>query len=756
MTQTYSLDRVIRRIDHPDDIRGTDGGLVTIDARKRRVLPRPPLVLIGRDIRFYAVFNSHDPRNTVSRRLMAYSPPSLEHDISMSVDYEVSCPAGNEERVAMTLFHEADSTDQVFERYLARWLTILMKEGARALVTQYVNDRTLLERRLSDMALSDTGLDLSARLSLDAERSLSSITVVKEHMRVIVSDFYDNEQDLSVRVTVEVDEQNTVNAVLAHHNAAQIQELVPREILRYIRNQVTMQSFCTELHMADFRGRLAAALNVPLVPFGRKIGTIALSTQAPGILQYYHAEVPVICNLHEYVSPVIINNRVEMILREAGQYMSAQAPPLKEWVQEQLDRIVPHVLFKARYIDVLIRFPEYEKAIKERLSVRADEIGYEVEHLVTIPDLEPITWMEPFSMEPSGSFETKQPKVYVKLQFAVIARIPNLATVEKYLTRNQHIPRLMEDAILQTVRQCMHSIEPERFYMRFNYSPLPDESSVEAELVKRISSKLQTDFGAEVIDVVVKAGETEIMARLKALQETICPFEVRIDVQHFGEPLVFRGNFQVDSVDGGRDGWLKFQSSAANVETIRRLLEEHIASEFDSLTPDQLMYRDPLHRKRLQTQLQGLAIRFVRQIFGLMITITNVRRDRTAAEADNNRRRLLERQTTINVEIAKIETWQTAEVLATQDRLKRLEGLIEQRRLLAGNTGVEEELASLDRQIEKEQAGLRPERMLSVDEVDHALLPPAPPGTTLDALSRLTGISDFVPPAPRQLNGETE
>src|SRR5260221_9765134 len=116
--------------------------------------------------------------------------------------------------------------------------------------------------------------------------------------------------------------------------------------------------------------------------------------------------------------------------------------------------------------------------------------------------------------------------------------------------------------------------------MRFSFTEREGEKTVESELVENITAELQREFHAEVIDVVVKPLDTEIVTRLRTLQATISPLQVRVDTLHMVEPIFFNGSFQVQRVH--QSGWYKFQSQACDIETIKLQLEQELLAALQS------------------------------------------------------------------------------------------------------------------------------------------------------------------------------
>ncbi len=754
MAQTYPLDKIIRLVDAGTHSHGSAEVVVLIDTRQRAVLPKAPFITAFRALRYYLVGNTNDPRNSSQGEITGYVLQSLEHNVPVTMTYVAHCRPGNEGRVALALFDDSEAPGEILDRKLTRWLTEIAQADIPAFVRDYLEDRAALEAKITAKALAETGLDLSLRLFLEAERSLNPLVVTKEHLRATASDYHDEEQDLGFRITIDVSESHKLNAMLYYRRNPQLQELVPREVLRFVRQSVTMQMYCTELNSAAVRGALTAHLDTFLASYGRKVGTIRLDARPCSLEFFYQYAHDVTCELHEYPKPVVIQNKVQMILRDVALYKSVKSPDLKQWLDQKLDRFIRQLLFSAKYIDVLIRFHLFEAEIKRALDAEAKAIGYQIEQIITTPDLEPIRWKEPFPLEVSGTFETQASRFYVNVQFVVTARIPRLETVEAYLNREQNVPKLMEEAILSASRQLLHSVNPERFYMRFGSTDIPNERSVKDALETAIDEKLREQFGADVIEVVIKVVETELIARLKKLMETICPFivEIRLDNE---EPLIFHGNFQTQRVDP--EGWHRFQLLTIGVDEIRRLLEEHLFSRLHAATLNELQYRSPEHRQFLEQVLSKYATDYVREEFGLIVRITNVYREPTPGELLASRSLMEHRDKNFEIERAALRDWAAGEIASSEHRLARLGALLEKRNELAMGTDVEDDLAELDRQIAEVHAAMALSEVRPVGDVRRELLPPPPANATLRDLARLAGMSDtFDPETPKQLEGESE
>lgn len=757
-TAVAPLDCVIRHVSKDTEPAGPSEKIVCLDTQNRRILERPGFLSFLLDLRYYLVASSADPRNVAQSELSGITLQNLDNRLPVTIAYSVRCRPGNEGRVVLALFDPAHSLTDMLESHLQKWIVAIGQSDIPAFVTRSLEDRASIEAELAALALAEAGIDLTARVSLDWEKSLATIQVNRDHLRVLTSDFQDEEQDLNIRIALELDERHRREAILRYRDHQKLQELIPREVLRFFRMSVTMQTFATELESAALRQRLALHLDQVLAHYGRRVGPIKLTTQGRERQDFFEGEHAVTCALHEYPKPVVVRCKVQMTRVNEAAFKAAKIADLQKWLSEKLERNVHQQLFNARYLDVLTSFPTYEKAIRTILEREAHAIGYNIEQLISGPELEPLRWKEPFPIEiDSTPFETKLSRFYVNLQFAVTARIPRLDSdkIRKYLNRDQNVPNAMREAVLSQTRRVLHGIDPERFYMRFNFSDVPDETPVEETLVNAIRTRLETDFDAEVFDVVVKIAETELISRLRKLMETICPFAVEMTSLHGRETLVFRGNFQVDSV--AAEGWPRFQLLTIGLDDIRKLLEEHLLAELNALTPNEMQYRDPRHRKQLEAVFTALAERFVREQFGLMIRVTNVRRDLTTHEAAANRKLLDDDQRRIQVDSDRRDQWAAAQVLENHERAERLARLYEQRRLLTTESGTDDEIADLDRKIDVEKTALVPSDIPTFDDVKQKVLPGQSAAATLADVARLAGLNDlFTGEKKHLLEGETE
>lgn len=730
MAQTYSLDTVILKIDSiPKDILEAQE-VVIIDAKRKKAVEKRSPWGLG-DFRYYLVSNNSDVRNTAQGEVKNLQLQDLEHKVGISVNYEVSCKPGNEQGVAASLFDSARSPGEVLEGYIERWLKELGRQGLAGLISNYFDDSEGLQALIGQKALKETGLDLQVKLSLDAENSLNPLKMAEKGFSVRLMD-YDEEQKLNFEVELEVDPKNKASAILHFPKNLRLQQLVPQEIKSYVKENVSMQTFCTGFNKGAVKEALINHLNEVLKSTGRRVGAIILEAKIEGLEFFFQDQMDVICEVQQYPNPIIINNKVQMILKDYARYKAAKSPDLKTWLKEKLERFVPQLLFDAKYIDLLIRFQPLEQRIKDALSEVAEVIGYEIKQLITVPDLEPIKWKENFTIDTGATFETKLSNVHVKLHIIVITRINRLEDIERYLNRQQNVPKLMEEAVLNVARQYLHKIDPERFYMRFSFTDQEGEQPVETELIEHITEKLVSSFKAEVIDVIPKVVDTDLIKRFRTLQERIYQFEVELLSLHGGERVLFKGRFNVEAVDS--EGWHNFQLRNYTLDEIGQHVEERILAILQTLPNETIIYKDLRHREQIESIIKRIVEENVKKEFGLVINVSNIYREHTLLELATNEQKIGRYQARLKLATGYLDDETNADLEINKGKLGQLKKLLKQRAEIIGTEETDDEIQELDKKIKEVRENLASESIPSTKDVEELFLPES---------ARQNGLRDF-------------
>lgn len=761
MPQIRSLDVVIRKVEAGVRPASSAEKIVIINNKKKAAVDKDSI--IGRmrgDSSYYLVANIDDNENVAKYYVPVFNIEDIESNrsIGLNVIYWASCSPGNEKRVAESLC-DGDHPGAVLEKIIKKYINEFINNNPARFIDNYFNQRLPLQDKIRDRARDELGLNLTVKLNLDGEEeALQPLTIDTRFFPIHVEDYKDEEQSLQVVCKLPVDEPNKINAIAFRYRGQMLESLIKEEVKDFFGKHVSLEMFCTELNEHRVISELTKRLNAKLQPEGRKVEFISLKTEARIEQGFFSDEVDIECRIQEFPKPITIKNKVIMVRQSLARYRAKNSPKLDAWLKARLDRIIPEVLFEKKYIDLLLRFKPLEDEIKDSLVREAEAIGYSIRQLITGPNLEPFTWLKKFTIESQAEerrFETRLSKFYVELSLFIVAKIRNLQDIEARLNQQQDVPKLMREAALSVTRQYLHGVDPERFYMRFNYSDpveYPNEVPVEKELIAKISEVLEQEFHAEVIEVIPKIARNEIIKRWEELQESISEFEFRVTPFRGGEPVLFRGNFQVEAIDS--KGWSKFHQRKFSINDVRRYLENHIISKLKAVSAEELVFKGLKHQKELENVIRQLAGKCVKEKFGLIISVDNVDRGHTEIELAAN-------QEVIDRTLARLEaahhfreSGKEADIAINLAKQEQLNKLLQAKINLTGQEGVEDELEELDQKISDIRKSFEPDMIPSIETVERSLQQDLPGEMRLIDVSKFKALPAGTPRA--QKNGGNE
>jgi hypothetical protein len=551
--------------------------------------------------------------------------------VPIFVSYVASCEPGSEERVALSLF-DGPHPAAVLNEAIGRWVNEKIGHKPADFIDHYFAMKAEVEEYIVDKALAETGLNLKAILNLDMKGVVESFAVGPVNMPVLTQG-YDKEQNLKLRVELHVDWQYQIRAVQHQPYLNTLDRLVREQTRKYFAEQVSFHKFATELNGDAIKAGLTAHLDVAVRFAGRKVG--ALSIQADRLdlpPAFYETRKVIDYNPQGYPSPVRIENTLQMTVFDYALYMRSGVKSLNDWLNEELGEAVRVALFGKRYTDLLLKFEPIETEVKDRLVAAARRIGYNIKQLIVVAYVKERDLLKKFSVEVEGDFRTKLSNFSVNLSVVVTARIKKLQDVEKYINSGEDVQKAMTLSVRKKTQEIIRAIEPERFYMRFAYAGPEDEKSVEQWLIDDITSELSKEYKAEDISVSPTMGESDITKVWEQLRKKSSDFraETASPNPDDSDPIVIDGKFSIEAIH--HEGWDKFSQRATNVQDIRQYLEESLVAKLSIIPSGLLAYRDLVGQRELETLVEASARDSVLEEFGLVIKVKNVKRYPTALE----------------------------------------------------------------------------------------------------------------------------
>ena len=506
----------------------------------------------------------------------------------------------------------------------------------------------------------------------------------------------DSDESLDLTIQTKLSIVDQVKAISYSNNSGTIQltNLLKEEIKKYLQSNITISQFCYELK-DKVRDALVAHLNQVLADKGRKIDRLNLDSMIDNSSltpkQLVRVECEVECEVQKYSDPIYVENIILMLPLKTAIYKPNEAYKLEAWVESKLEQIIKPLLLEKKYIDVLLGYEDIAEKIKNQMTEEAKAIGYELNQIVSVPNLEHLELKEDFDLEvETTEFLTNDANVKVKLGISATAKITDFIKIQDYLKPKVEVKEIIEEAISRTISQCLTNISPERYYIRFYQAGINEEGeveqqSVEEELIEAIKLELEKRFSAEVNRVTIHIYDTEIAKHFKELYGQIGHFEVELSSLTGTErPVKYKGDFQIESVDP--NSWYKFQSRKPKIEDISQSIIRSLEAKLTAFSQDDLTYTDLDYLSNIEFLINKWAIPNVRHQFGVIIIITNLYRERTK-ELDEK----------------SIESREVRSLMAAQKResvLAELEKLRQKRLQIIDQEDNEDELEDIDKKID--------------------------------------------------------
>lgn len=635
MSKENSLSQIIREVtEHAKPIPGKEE-VVTIDVRTAQAVDQPGFfgAMTG-EFRYFLVSNNLNSHKII-KGVKRVKYREEQHEIVLTIAYEGGCHPGQERRLAQCYF-ESLLSEAAINDSLAGWLIEYFSSGTLTIDDFYAESANAAIA-LATKASHKFGLDLKIALGLEGTDTVDTI----ELGPVLISSrlkHSEAEESIWFKAELEVDQQRLLRALLSKNKP--LTEILKKGVRRYLADHITLENFYKDLNTEQVKHGLSSHLNNLLKPLGRTVGFLSLKpADYDSHPQPFKGDTVIEFNHHEYPDPIQIKVSVLMMPTNPTRYKAGGSPKLSAWLDNSLREVITLALFGISYVDLLLDFAELKRKIDDSMNERAEAIGYHIEQLMTILYLEPFDWLRRIDIEIKGAapnngqiteamFETSLSNFYVGLEIILTARIRDLLGISDYLNTKPEVPQRMKEEIIRLVRRFMHGTDPERFYMRYSQTdPIayPDEIPFEAELRQKIHSLLETEFNADVIDLVLKPMQTELTRKLDEISKGAHDFAVEAELGSLpGTPMIIvKGSFKVDGVSG----WQAFKQCDVSVEAVQKRIGDSVRARLKGVGEEQLNFSEQTGINKLLENVLMAARELVSNEFGLVISLKTIHWD---------------------------------------------------------------------------------------------------------------------------------
>ncbi|MCP5007999.1 MAG: hypothetical protein GY941_29305 [Planctomycetes bacterium] len=629
--QTFN--NLMRRLQDTSNLPPIDDSvekIVLINAQTGTILDSPKLLGFRRNVMAYLISTQMQVER--EELICQVKDISTNRVLRLAIAYGAKCPQGNEECLVKALYkHEAPST--AFDQLINRWVQEYYHNKSEHhidFINEYFELRTDLQTYLVNKALNNTGLDLQVHVSLELEL-LDLLKPFEMHnMFPIHVTNYDQEIGLTFQGVFDVDEDRKIQAVLEYPNLPTLNNRIIEWVQSFMLHNATIDVFYTH-NNTELKQQLSTHLNEKLCTEGRKIIFLQFSSELADSIppEFFSFKVEFDCTVKDCPSPITVKHELLMDLNKPAKYKLAGIDNLEHWARERLDKITKIVLFEKKYADLILELEAIQRNIKDCIDHDAADIGYTVQHLLVIPNLEPLSLhRDGFRIEETQQFTTKDTNVDVKLSIVLSGKLGDLGSISVYLKPQTNLVEEIKKVLLTSLKDIIHGMDAERFYMRFSYTEMNDEIAVEQLLREAATKQLTEKFLIEDINLIINPVKTDITQRLERLQSGVHSFNFKTTPLRSGENIEFSLKFKVLAVD--KNGWYAFQSnhydSVEDERTaISEVLRDDIKTKLDTVPTEILQYEDINELSEIRIIIE-LSTEQIKHTFGLMIEIISFHR----------------------------------------------------------------------------------------------------------------------------------
>jgi hypothetical protein len=551
--------------------------------------------------------------------------------VGIKVTYTASCPEGNEELVAESLCDDP-SPNAVLAGMIRGWAQDHLSQQPSALFDNYLAAKAQLEQRLSERALKETGLALVAEASLCGWEEVATRLYLGPVKVSVTLSNYGEPRQVSILAELITGPEDMIKAIAHRADDARLGEITKQAALLYFADYVGLQEFYGSPDVVEMG--LKSHLDAALKTVGRRVQEVHVEYDRDVPTAPFETQEEIEYRVLGYPEPIIIKDSVQLAVQDYAAYLSGNSPDFGPWLTENLTRVAQQALYGKTYEDILLGLETAAQEIKTRLSFKAGAIGCVIQQQLTITTRSIEVWLRGITLVTDETFETGLEGFRVRLRITAATILRQIQDLRHYVARGLDVPSLMEQRLLEEVKQTLLTIHPARLYARQPSHEPGGEEPVKALLCRKIRETLAQEFNAEVLSVSVEPADTELVKWVNDLRREAISFEVEVISHnpHSKGPFTFFGDCQVEDISS--KGWERAWSAGLDIARLKEQFVNALKSGLETRTDVELAYTAGDGAEKLKGEIARLVIDYVLREFGLMVKVRNVRRKATEIEKE--------------------------------------------------------------------------------------------------------------------------
>lgn len=214
----------------------------------------------------------------------------------------------------------------------------------------------------------------------------------------------------------------------------------------------------------------------------------------PEHIAFVHTTV---CEVLDYQIEVKSKIVVNLVDRRVFAWSNIDDP--EKWIQGKTDTIIQNELISMSFIEIIESFDDSIKTnILKKLDAEVKNIGYSIQHIVSVPSQEIADFIDGFTIELDNSLQYATAKTEIKVPLSVTIEGKGTKLEEinpKYIKPKKSIIEAVKKETIQIITSIIRNTPPENYYTRFD------------ELSKEIKNRLEeiyiTNFKLDADDLTI-------------------------------------------------------------------------------------------------------------------------------------------------------------------------------------------------------------------------------------------------------------
>jgi hypothetical protein len=493
--------------------------------------------------------------NRVGKKFLDFITKPLRTTL---LSFHINLEHGNEDKIVQALYKDTHPALTLHKRIM-RWIREYKeKDGDEAFILNFFSIRDELKKMLVEKTAREIGAKFMPRIRLKYEKEWDPIKIISDNFPVYVQGCDDA---INIKFQTELyrdlEPDRRIYALARHHHLGKVESRMPGVIASFMNHNCILHEFFFKPRFY-LRDKIIKHLNENFLRReGRHITSLTLTTTFdfdppnPQITEDFEVELPVEGE-HDNIS---ITYRMVLLIQDLDKFRTFKFPDFLGWFKDRLIYVTKKNFNSKTYTEHLIEFTSHrqdiEKSLKEQMSFWAELVGYQLQKLYIITDLEKLRYKEGYRFEIEANnveYATNNNRIKVNVDLIIQGSLTNMLKVKKDVSWKfkNDVEAALKEYLLERLKYKIKATKPERFYSHiFDYEAREGGIEIIKKLREEMAAILDR-WETTNIKVEIKLLEINAVKRIKLLRQNTHDFEVTVfpyRSEGYGEKVFFDGKF---------------------------------------------------------------------------------------------------------------------------------------------------------------------------------------------------------------------